>query len=165
MIVFAPYSFANTESLWSIGKLMIENEEFPRLRLRIRANQSVSSLGVYESSYTYCPDKAIVISSRRNVKFSAEFWERLSSRISEKYHVYFTAFNSDAKTVTFSNLPVYSRLFREQCLHFKSHFRELQIFRSDLMKMVYLWILKSKEIDFYETEAAFMLPLLEMVRL
>lgn len=41
----------------------------------------------------------------------------------------------------------------------------MQIFRSDLFRMVYFWILKCKEIDFYETEASYMLPMLEMVAL
>ena len=72
----------------------MENEDFPRLRLRIRANQTVSSLAVYESAYTYCPAKALMISSRQNIRFSPDFVDVLSSKLNEKHHVYFSAFKN-----------------------------------------------------------------------
>ena len=50
-------------------------------------------------------------------------------------------------------------------MHFRSHFKHLQIFRTDLLKTHYMHILKCDEIDFYETEAAFVIPMLEAVRL
>ena len=39
------------------------------------------------------------------------------------------------------------------------------MFRARLFRMMYFWLLKSSEISFYETEASFIFPLLEMVRL
>ena len=54
---------------------------------------------------------------------------------------------------------------RIEALHFRSHFQPVQIFKSDLLKMHYMQILKCAEIDFYETEASFVIPMLETVRL
>ena len=59
----------------------------------------------------------------------------------------------------------YSRKIRREALYFQSHFQPLQIFKSDLLKTHYMHILKCDEIDFYETEAAFVIPMLEAVHL
>lgn len=50
-------------------------------------------------------------------------------------------------------------------MYYREYFMPLQIFKADLFKMMYFWILKCGEVDFYSTEASFVLPLLEMVRL
>lgn len=48
---------------------MMANGTVIRAKLRILANKVASSHAVYESVYSYCPDGALAISSRHNVKF------------------------------------------------------------------------------------------------
>ena len=49
--------------------------------------------------------------------------------------------------------------------YFKSHFQHVQIFKSDLLKQQYMQILKCGEVEFYETEFAYTIPMLESIQL
>lgn len=56
----------------------------------MRANKTVSSLAVYEASYSYCPSKSIIISTRHNIEsMSTKLLEKLKEAVSLKYHYYF----------------------------------------------------------------------------
>lgn len=146
--------------------MLAATSQFSRLRLRIRSNKTVSSLSVYESAYTYCPASSFLVSSRRNVAISRDFQEQLLEQMSQKFHYYVSNFAREGKVVRVS-IPKWAkeREFRNNMLGFEETFQHLQIFHSDLLKMNYFWILKSAEVDFYETEASFTTPLLEMLRL
>ena len=84
--------------------------------------------------------------------------------MNEKYHYYTVPFNTSNGQVNFTALQPYSTQYRLKGLHFDSHFKHLQIFKSDLLKMYYLFILKSDEIDFYITEASFVFPMFETLQ-
>ena len=83
----------------------------------------------------------------------------------EKYHYYTVEFIRDGKVNSFNEVEEYSSDIRRKALYFRSHFQHLQIFKGDLLKMHYMYILKCDEIDFYRTEAAFVIPMIETISL
>ena len=79
LVIELPYSFNNTETIWSSFKVLLENNsEFPGVRVRIWPKKAVSSLSVYESAYTYCPRSSTIVASRFNIDFHEEFYEKVS---------------------------------------------------------------------------------------
>lgn len=46
---------------------------------------------------------------------------------------------------------------------FQDKLRHVQVFKTDLMKMVPFWILKSSELDFFETEIPFVYNMLQVI--
>ena len=46
---------------------------------------------------------------------------------------------------------------------FKEMLKYVQVFKTDLMKMVPFWILKSAELDFFETEIPFVYNMLQVI--
>ena len=167
LVVSMPYSFNSNSSVWSSFRHLIKlDPDFAAIRLRIWGDKSVSSLNVYEAAHTYCPNKAVIVSSRFNVRFNEQFYSAIAPKIQEAFHYYTVDFtNEEGKQVDFSAVNEYSDAVRIEALHFRSHFQPVQIFKSDLLKMHYMQILKCAEIDFYETEASFVIPMLETVRL
>ena len=167
LVVSMPYSFNSNSSIWNSFRYILHlDPEFAAIRLRIWADKSVSSLSVYEAAYTYCPNKAVIVSSRFNIRFKPQFHSVLSHNLQEAFHYYTAEFtDADGKPVDFSAVNEYSDKVRVEALHFRSHFQPLQVFKSDLLKMHYMQILKCAEIDFYETEASFVIPMMETVRL
>ena len=83
----------------------------------------------------------------------------------EKEHYYAVNFIIEGVTTNFKDVRGYKSDIRRKALYFRSHFQHLQIFKSDLLKVHYMHILKCDEIDFYETEAAFVIPMLEATKL
>ncbi len=65
-VVNLPYSHNNAHLLYSAYILMQQFANI-KIRLRIRANQTASSLAVYEAVYTYCPTSAVMVTSRHNI--------------------------------------------------------------------------------------------------
>ena len=75
VVVSAPYSFQSSFSIWDSFKHIIQlDNEFGAIRLRIWGQKSVSSLAVYEAAFTYCPTKAIIASSRFNIRYHPNFY-------------------------------------------------------------------------------------------
>ena len=135
---------------------MQDNKDFIA-RLRIRANQTVSSLSAYESAYTYCPRKSVIISTRHNiVSFAKNFLTRLSYSLSQRFHYYYVnTINEHKNTLSLDKMPKFTynrttRTVRKTSLY-KQKFLHIQIFRSDLLKSIVFWMLKTKELQFYET--------------
>lgn len=64
------------------------------LRLRIRANLTVSSLSVYEAAYTYCPNSSMLITSRHNIFFNFNFLDELLKNIIDTHHYYYCPFRT-----------------------------------------------------------------------
>ena len=65
-------------------------------------NKTVSSLSVYESAYVYCPNQAIMISTRHNIiNFNSNFLSKLSASISEKFHYYYVNTINEKNETTF----------------------------------------------------------------
>ena len=122
------------------------------------------SLLAYESAHTYCPSQAIMVTSRFNIRFHQNFATLILNSVSEEHHYYTAEFNnSEGEHIDFGNISPYSVDYRLKALYFDSHLKHLQIFKSDLLKMYYLFILKSDEIDFYITEASFVFPMFETI--
>lgn len=48
---------------------------------------------------------------------------------------------------------------------FETHFRHFQIYKSDFLKTNLFWVLKSDEIDFYETEFPLVILMMEEIAL
>lgn len=71
---------------------MAKGYNLVRLRIRIRANKTVSTLAAYESVYQYCPEKSIIVTSRHNVEFRPDFAVEVLKVVSEKYHYIHTNF-------------------------------------------------------------------------
>lgn len=44
-------------------------------------NKAVSSHAVYDAVYNYCPNQTLVVSSRHNVKFAADFIQEVYGRL------------------------------------------------------------------------------------
>ena len=82
LVIELPYSFNSTETIWHSFKVILDNrEEFPNLRLRVWPKKAVSSLSVYESAYTYCPNSSTIVASRFNIDFHPTFFEKVSDSI------------------------------------------------------------------------------------
>lgn len=52
-----------------------------RFKLRVMNNKAVSSHAVYDAVYNYCPNQTLVVSSRHNVKFTADFIQEVYGRL------------------------------------------------------------------------------------
>ena len=172
LVIAFPYSHQHiNESIWDSFQHILnnnnkDNEQFLNIRIRIWHNKTASSLIAYEAIHTYCPKSSIIVASRFNIRFSSSFGDEISKSITEKYHYYTTSFtNENNEVIDFQSVSTYSDQIRMKALHFKSHFQYVQIFKADLLKMHFMHILKSAEIDFYETEASFVFPMLETIRL
>ena len=163
-VIAFPYSFANKESIWQSVQ-HIFNESQHEVRVRIWPNKTAAALLVYESAYTYCPTGSVIVHSRFNVRFKKNFSQMVTGKISAKFHFYTVNFQREGRVHNFSTVTNYSDKIRREGLYLRSHFQPLQIFKTDLLKTHYMHILKCEEIDFYETEAAFIFPLLESIRL
>lgn len=48
---------------------------------------------------------------------------------------------------------------------FRQHFRHVQILKTEMVRTLTFWVLKSAELDFYETESALFTLAMETVRL
>lgn len=48
---------------------------------------------------------------------------------------------------------------------FEEKLKYIQIFKSDLLKSNIFWMLKSEELDFYETESSFVTHMMESIKL
>lgn len=73
---------------------------FSRVRLLMKMSKTVSSLSVYESAYTYCPLKSIIVSSRHNVELLPTFATTLWRSLTTKQHYFYVPFRySDASGV------------------------------------------------------------------
>lgn len=46
------------------------------------------SYAVYESAYTFCPNRAIIVSSRHNIRFHTDMTSKLLNYTTIKYHYY-----------------------------------------------------------------------------
>lgn len=155
------------ESIWdSFQHIRNSSSEFTNIRVRIWANKTAPSLMAYESVHTYCPKSAVIVASRFNIRFAETFADEVARSITEKHHYYTTSFtNEKNEEVSFNYVSKYSDKIRMKALYYKSHFQHVQVFKSDLLKMHFMHILKSAEVDFYETEASFVIPMLETIRL
>ena len=153
LVIQLPYNSQSSDSLWSsFQHILNNNNPFNNIRVRIWHKKAVSSLAVYESAYTYCPNRSVIVSSRFNIRFDSQFSKQVANSINEKNHYYSVEFtNEEGKAIDFSRLGIYNDKIRMEALYFRSHFRYVQIFKSDLLKMHYMHILKCAEIDFYET--------------
>ena len=63
-----------TENIWDSFKHIINNKNsFGAVRVRLWANKTAMSLLAYESAYTYCPRKSLMVTSRFNIRFHQDF--------------------------------------------------------------------------------------------
>ena len=56
-------------------------------------------------------------------------------------------------------------VLRKRASYFKSNFRHLHIFKSDLLKQQYMHQFKCDEVEFYETEFSYTTPMIESTSL
>lgn len=115
------------------------------MRLRVRANKTVSSLSVYEAAYTYCPNSSMLVTSRHNIVFNSDFVNELLPNIVSTHHYYFCSFMAANGTlVSQSSIFEYrKKQFRIEAMYYREYFMHMQIFKADVFKMIYFWILKS----------------------
>ena len=70
LVLSLPYNHASSDSIWNSAKQLLPLlENFAAVRLRIWNEKSACSLNAYEAAYTYCPNKAILVTSRLNINF------------------------------------------------------------------------------------------------
>ena len=147
LVLELPYTFNSSISLWEAFKTILQSgNSFTNIRFRIWADKAVSALAVYEAVYTYCPEHSTIVSSRFNIRFSKKFVDDMKKSLTEKFHYYTTKFtNEDSNEMSFEKVERSAKV-RTKASHIKSHFRHVQIFKSDLLKMHFLHSLKSAEV-------------------
>lgn len=72
IVVYLPYTFGSTQGISEIAfKLMglAKSDSNLRVKIKIMADKTSPAHAVYESVYSFCPNHAMVISSRHNVRF------------------------------------------------------------------------------------------------
>lgn len=105
--MYLPYSI-DASPIWdTIEKLIMNSKSFLRVKIRIRGNKTVSSLSVYESAYTYCPNRSILISSRHNIEFVPLFSTYVKGALAERYHYYTINFKNQSNVKV--NAATFSR--------------------------------------------------------
>jgi hypothetical protein len=106
-----------------------------------------------------------MVTSRFNVKFEPSFVGNVYNITSEKYHYYYSSnlsLNSREALLKALSSTEKGARFNVDNYHNLLGFGNLQIFKSSMMKMVHLWALKVSEGEFFESEASFVIPMLEM---
>jgi hypothetical protein len=168
LVLYLPYTFKVTtkglmEALASLLKL-----HGLRARLRVRGNRAVSVHAMYESAYMFCPRPSVMVASRHNVLFQPNFTTIVSQNMKARLYYYHGKYMDEKGNENSVPSNWRGSAERGKLRHgelFQKYFRHVQIFRNDLVRTLTYWVLKSGELDFYETEAAFFILAMETMRL
>lgn len=165
IIVYLPHTPSSSPHSLALH-LLASLQANPSLRIKLRlVPEAASTHAVYESVYMYCPKGAVVVASRHHVRFAGDALERIAEGLTVKYHYYWADLRIRGGGKI--GLGIFEGLSRKinwkENRNFEDKLRHLQIFKSDLMKMMPFWALKSAEIDFFHTEAIFVSHMLQYI--
>jgi hypothetical protein len=95
VIIYLPYRFNQTQNISKVTLKLVDlanKKTFVRARIRIMSDKISPAHAVYESVYSHCPNRGMIISSRHNVKFHKNMAQEVLSWASARYHYYYFNF-------------------------------------------------------------------------
>lgn len=167
IIVYIPYTpYSNNQQYWQLSTYLTKHVHMGyEIRIRLAYGKAVSSLSVYESAYMHCP---LSIYQGITYKFSKSFTKKLLPLVIFRSHLFFLPYiidynglitngsnNNNINKQEIIRMPQATSYLQGQ-LRTKTIllkiFYSINIQTRNLFQILYFWILKKKQIQFYQSQ-------------